>query len=123
MKRLVSAALALSLLGATAAVADPYDHGNRGYNDSYGRQDRDGYHRDHRNNDGTAVVAGLSILALAAILASQNHHQHRYYGYDRGYDNYRSDYNSGYDRNDNGRYSHDGRDNDGRDSGNDYRGR
>ena len=68
MKRLVSAALALTMLSGTAAVAAPYDHG--GYNGGYGDQ-----YRRHDNNNG-AIVAGVGILALAAILASQHHHRH-----------------------------------------------
>jgi hypothetical protein len=43
MKRLVCAVLALSLTGATAAIADSYDHGNRG--GSYSHQDRKDYGR------------------------------------------------------------------------------
>ena len=68
MKRLVSATLALSLLGATAAAADPYDHGgqgyaggynNQGYNGAYGNQDNRYYHRRGVSNDGGAVVGRL----------------------------------------------------------------
>lgn len=111
MKRLISATLALSLLGGTAAVAAPYDHGNQGYNGGYSNQDynsgdsnrdRSDNYRGHGNNNG-AVVAGIGFLALAAILASQNHHPYhqgwhnhddRNYGYGNGYnrgygDNYR----------------------------------
>lgn len=60
MKRLLSAALALSLLGGSAAVAAPYNHGgqghntgysNQGYSDSYGNQDRGSYYRQTGNND------------------------------------------------------------------------
>jgi hypothetical protein len=89
MKRLISATLALTLLGSTAAVAAPYD---------YGRYDNRGYHGDYRghSDNSGAIVAGLGLLAFAAILASQNHdhYQHRYhhgwYGNrydDRGYGN------------------------------------
>lgn len=96
MKRLISAALALSLLGATAASAAPVNHGTQvQYRDSYRRHD----------DNGAAVAAGIGFIALAAILASQNNRDrddyrdrswdHRDYGYDRGYSNsYR-----GYDRN------------------------
>ena len=100
MKRLMSAALALSLLGGSAAVAAPYDHGGRG---SYGNQ---GYYssyseRERRNDDGTAIVAGVGILALAAILASQHHNHDGRYDRDggRGYDNggHRG-YDNNYDR-------------------------
>ncbi len=101
MKRLVSAALALSLLGGSAAVAAPYDHGgqgynngygNRGYNGSYGNRDRSDYYRGRDNNDGGRIVAGFGILALAAILASQHRHHYNQGWYNRdggryGYDN------------------------------------
>ena len=114
MKRLASVALALSLLSGTAAVAAPYDHGNQGYNNGYSNQDRGG--RDYRDNNSGAVFAGVGILALAAILASQHrHHDGRYNrdggryrdgnGYNRG-DGYNRSYESGYsDRHD----SNDGR--------------
>ena len=99
MKRLASVALALSLLSGTAAVAAPYDHGNQGDNSGYSKQDR----RD-RDNGGAAVVAGVGILALAAILSSQHRHHDGWYnredgryrdgdGYGRG-DGYHRSYNS-----------------------------
>jgi hypothetical protein len=102
MKRLVSATLALSLLGGSAAVAAPYDHGGQGYNGGYSNQ-----YRGHDGNNGGAIVAGVGILTLAAILASQHHH-HRYhqgwynrdggsYGYGNGYNqSYGNRYNQGY---------------------------
>ena len=90
MKRLISAALALSLLGATAASAAPartqiapVDYRRQSY-------------RHHDNGNGAAIAAGIGFLALAAILASQNNHD-RDYGYyhdrnwrdrDYGYRNY-----------------------------------
>jgi hypothetical protein len=77
MKRLISATLALSLLGVTAASAAPYGY-DRGY--GYDNQYRDsGYRSD---NNGAAIAAGVGFLALAAILASQNH---RDFYSDRGY--------------------------------------
>src|SRR6185312_8835753 len=86
MKRLISAALALSLLGATAASAAP-THGPIApvdYRHSY---------RHHDNGNGAAIAAGIGFLALTAILASQNHDRdwydrdrdYRYRSYDRGY--------------------------------------
>ena len=84
MKRLISATLALSLLGVTAASAAPYGYDNQ-YRDS-------GYRSD---NNGAAIAAGVGFLALAAILASQNH---RDFYVDRGY---RSDWH------DNRGYGHD----------------
>lgn len=48
MKRLLTAALALSLLAGTAAVAQPYNHDNR---DNHGRYDQ-ARHGDHRGPAG-----------------------------------------------------------------------
>ena len=74
MKKILAATLAFSLLGATAASAAPYGH--------YGRGD----------NGGAAIAAGIGILALGAILASQHHDYDRDYRY-RGYDQQRWDRN------------------------------
>lgn len=79
MKRFVSVALAVMMLSGTAAAAAPYDHGGQEY------------YRGHRDGDGGAVVAGIGLIALAAILASQHRHHHHYGwyghdGYNRGYD-------------------------------------
>ena len=98
MKRILSAALALTLLGSTAAVAAPYGHGSNGYSHSYNNSGSyRGYDRGyrHHNNDGAYVAAGLGIFALAAILASQNNDQR----YDRRYDDrYNRGYDDGYGR-------------------------
>ncbi len=89
MKRLVSATLALTLLGATAAVAEPYDRGGQGYEGA-----RDGYGDSYRDDSG-AIVAGVGILTLAAILASQHRHHHYHYGwYNRRYAERYGDYGS-----------------------------
>ena len=78
MKRLISAALALTLLGATAAAAQPYRHNN--YSHSYGA---------HRHNDGGALIGlGIGLFALGAIVAASNHDRDYDRGYDRGYDRY-----------------------------------
>lgn len=91
MKRLLSAALALSLLGATAAQADPFDHrqherydGGRDHGWSHGRDDYRGHDRGWRHHDdnaGAAIAVGVGLIALTAILASQNND--RYRDYDR----------------------------------------
>jgi hypothetical protein len=85
MKRLVSAVLALSLLGTTAAVAAPYGNGDYGNRDNY---------RGHGDGNGAAIVAGVGLVALAAILASQHHH-HWHRGW-YGNDGYSYGYNGGY---------------------------
>jgi hypothetical protein len=93
MKRFLSAALAFSLIGSTAAFADPYGHGH-----GYGYGDRDYRYRRH-NDNGAAIVAGLGVLTLAAVLASQHHDRDGWYDRDPGY--YRGDdgyYRDGYAR-------------------------
>ena len=108
MKRLVCAALALSLIGSTAAIADPYDHGNRW--GGYSHQDRGDYRRGD-NGAGLAIGLGVGLFALAAIAASQ-HHERNYDRYDNGSYGYgggnyygQSQYGSGYG----GGYGSDGR--------------
>lgn len=101
MKRLVSAVLALSLLGTTAAVAAP--------SSSEGYGNRDNY-RGHSDGNGAAIVAGVGLVALAAILASQHHH-HWHRGW-YGNNGYSYGYNGGYGYNDgyayNGSYGYNG---------------
>jgi hypothetical protein len=86
MKRLMSAltagTLALSLLGATAASAQPFRHGGYGgYHGGYG-----GYHGGYgrgwhgRDNTGALVGLGIGLFALGAIAAASSH--------DRYYDRY-----------------------------------
>ena len=101
MKRLISAAIALTLLGTAAASAQPYRHGGYGYG-GYGRG---GYsHGDYGrgwhgrgDNDGALIGLGIGLFALGAIAAASSHDRYydRYdygppppppsYGYDRGY--------------------------------------
>lgn len=100
MKRLIGAALALSLLGATAASAAPA-HGALQQIDY-----RDHSYRHRDNGAGAAIGISVGLFALAAILASQHNHDHdgwyqrdgywhdRDYGY-RDYRGYR-DYDRGY---------------------------
>lgn len=77
MKRLVCAALVLSLIGSTAAVAQPY--GRSGGWGGYSHQDRGNYRRGD-DGAGLAIGLGVGLFALAAIAASQHH--------DRDYDRY-----------------------------------
>jgi hypothetical protein len=102
MKRLIGAALALSLLGATAASAAPA-HGALQQVDY-----RDHSYRHRDNGNGAAVAAGIGFLALAAILASQNNHDHDgWYRHDRDY-GYRP-YDQGYGDRGYGYHSYDNR--------------
>ena len=91
MKKIIGAALILSMLGGSAAYAAPAYSNNRGYS-------------DQRHDNSGAVIAGVGLLALAAIFASQSnhddygyrsdyrHHDHRdYRDYRGGYDNHGSD--------------------------------
>jgi hypothetical protein len=84
MKRILSVALALTLLSGSAAVAGPYGHGNYGQHNGYSQQYRGDHYRGHRGNDGGAIAFGVGILALTAIIASQNRDRERVQ--DRGYD-------------------------------------
>ena len=75
MKRLICATLALSLLGATAASAQPYRGGFGHGGWSHGG----GWHHDH--GDGGALLGlGVGLFALGAIAAASQH--------DRYYDRY-----------------------------------
>ena len=98
MKRLVSATLALTLLGATAAVAEPYDRGGQGYDRAYGNHSYYGGYDNagHDRDNSGAIVAGVGFLTLAAILASQQRHHHYHYGW------YNRDRYGDYGRYDNG---------------------
>lgn len=84
MKRLIGAALALSLLGATAASAAPAPNVAPRALQQIDYRDHSYRHRD--NGNGAAVAAGIGFLALAAILASQNNHDRDgWYSHDRGW--------------------------------------
>jgi hypothetical protein len=76
MKRLISAALALSLLGTTAAIARPWEGGHHG---GYHYR-HDGY-RHHGDGAAAALGIGLGLFALAAIAASHDRDR----DYDRRY--------------------------------------
>jgi len=69
MKRLLSAALALTLLGGSAAYAGPYG----GYGHYYGGHRHFGWRHD---DAGAAVAVGVGALALIAILAAQDRERH-----------------------------------------------
>jgi len=62
MKRLICATVALSLLGATTASAEPYHHGgfgNRGW---------------HGRGAGAALIGlGVGLFALGTIAAASDH--------------------------------------------------
>jgi hypothetical protein len=81
MKRLLSIALALTLMGSSVAMARGYQggggygdrHGNNGYSVPY----RGGYgYRDRDNNAAAAVGIGILALGLFAALASQHDNDH-----------------------------------------------
>jgi hypothetical protein len=81
MKRLLSIALALTLMGSSVAMAHGYQGGGygdrRGYN-GYSAPNRDGYgYRDRSNTPAAAVGVGILALGLFAALASQ-HNNDRY---------------------------------------------
>lgn len=94
MKRLIGAALALSLLGATAASAAPVHAPFAPVDYRYHS------YRHHDDGSGAAIAAGIGFLALTAILASQQNRDrddwrdrdrdwrdrdYGYRNYDRGY--------------------------------------
>jgi hypothetical protein len=72
MKRVLSAVLALSLLGASAAYAGPHGHGSH----------HGGW--DHRGGDGAAIAVGIGALALFGILAAQSKQDREQAAYERG---------------------------------------
>jgi hypothetical protein len=81
MKRLLSITLALSLIGSSAAMAQPYRGGSYGHdNRHYSAPYRGGHGYDYgrgygyRDNGGAVAAVGIGILALGLFgaLASQN---------------------------------------------------
>ena len=101
MKKIVSAALAGTLLLTATGAAMAQPRGSYGYNNGYSnsyrndyrnnyRNDyRGGYRNDYRygyghyNNTGAAIGLGLGLFALGAIIASSQNHS--YDRYDNGY--------------------------------------
>lgn len=87
MKKIISAAIAGTLLVTVAAPAMAQPRGQR---DGYAR-----HYDQRRDNTGAMVGLGLGLFALGAIIASQDRYQPRYvappppprygYGYDYGY--------------------------------------
>jgi hypothetical protein len=71
MKRLLSIALAFSLLGSTVAMARGYHGDYRSYNSYSYRGDE---HRDRGGNAAAAIGVGILALGLFGALASQNDH-------------------------------------------------
>lgn len=69
MKKFLSIACALLLIGATAAPAAYADHRGRGWSRGYDHH-RHYDRRHHRDNDNDAVVAGVLGLAIGAIIGS-----------------------------------------------------
>jgi hypothetical protein len=87
MKRLISAALVLTLLGATAASAQGYRGGHGGFgHDGYSRGYGHGGGGWHDRGDGGALLGlGIGLFALGAIAAASSH------------DRYEDRYNDRYD--------------------------
>lgn len=78
MKRFLSAALALSLLSGTAAMADPHGFGPRdGYRHGYSQGYDRGYRHHHDDGAGTAFAVGFGLLALTAIVAASENDRER----------------------------------------------
>jgi hypothetical protein len=75
MKRVLSALLALSLLGTTAAYAGP-PRGHGGHHS--------GWSHHHGGGDGAAIAVGIGALALFGILAAQGKQDREQAAYERG---------------------------------------
>lgn len=89
MKRVLSLALAATLLGSTAAMAQPGWGGHYGHDSHYGH-----YGRYHHGHGDAAAAIGLGIFALGAlaIISSQNAHRYDAPAYDDRYGPPPSDY-------------------------------
>ena len=78
MKRLVSAIVALSLMGTVAASAQPFRGGHETYDrDFHGdarvyRDTRGGDWRGHRDEGAGLIGLGIGLFALAAIASAHN---------------------------------------------------
>lgn len=91
MKRLISLALAATLLGSTAASAQGWgghhSHGGHGWS-------HHGYYRGH-DNSGVAIGLGIFALGALAIAASQNAHRDEAPAYEDRYGPPPSAYDNG----------------------------
>ena len=112
MKRLLSIALALTLMGTSVAMAHGYQGGGYRYN-GYSAPYRGGYgYRDRSNNTGAAIGLGILALGLFAALASQHNSDPYSNGYYApppryGYGGYGPGYGSGYGYGYGGYYGYD----------------
>lgn len=76
MKRLLSAALALTLMSGSVAYAEPpggwgHHDRDRGF-DHRGRDFDRGHFRGRHDDTGAAIAVGVGMLGLIAILAAQD---------------------------------------------------
>ena len=102
MKRILSVAMALALLGGSTTAALAHGRPNydrhagyryaQPYSSGYGYGYRDGYRRD---NGAAALGFGLLAFGLIATLAAQNNHRD-YYGPGYGYSAQPYGYGGGY---------------------------
>jgi hypothetical protein len=100
MKRLISATLALCLLGSSVAMAqdyrgDRYAPDHRAYSTNYRSEDH-----GHSSNPAVAIGAGLAALGLFAAITSNHDH---YVAHERDQRGYHYDYR-GYVNNQSYRY-------------------
>jgi hypothetical protein len=80
LSALTAGTLALSLLGATAASAQPYRHGGWGHGGGWNNR---GWH-GRGDNTGALVGLGIGLFALGAIAAASSHNDRYYDRYDYG---------------------------------------